>query len=527
MKSILRKILFGIIAVMTAFACVSCSNIPGLDFLSSLGKKPTGIYGDIDEDGFGYTYDFDGNEVTYSLWKNGVPEVLVKAPYEIKGGKIKIISDEYFDGSVKEDGKYVVSKAISFETDENGNESIKIGINSFSKMEEADLPQEPEEPAKELSGIYGDIDENGTGFTYEFKDGEVTYTVWNKGKAEEVVKAPYEIKDGQLKITSDQKFTGGVENGGKYVLTKPIAFEKDESGKEIFKLGNDRFVELEEKDLPKNPDTAENPENNNTPTAVTITDLKNALIEASTTENKNFEATYTLSEVYTEGGRTETINYSMQMRAKGTDRYLNFSIGSLTTEAGASQGNRQIVEIWYKGGDSYIKAITWQEENGKTMDRKTNSIKASGQSFDAVCQNLKYPISALLGMGSELNSLLSDTSATATAQNGIITYELDCTNNSEARASLFRVSKAFAIEILSDSFTDADVSYSVGSASGLMVTYVGKYTPVDSVDSTVTGSINFKTYNSEITVPSDVSSAEDKGSGYKSWYSSLEGIAHR
>lgn len=429
MKSIFRKILLVIISAVTVFACASCS------FLF-IPKDITGVYGNIDEKGFGYTYEFDGDEVTYSLWNNGEQEVLVKAPYEIKGGKLKIISDEYFHGSVEQEGKYVVSKSISFETDENGNEQLKIGINSFGKMEEEDLPENPEDDSE---------------------------------------KNPEE---------------------------KP--------------------KENPDPDNPQNPN-----DKDDTPTEVTVTELKNALIEASTTENKNFEATYTLSESYSEGTRTERIDYYMQIKAQGTDRYLKFKIESLNSDGLMSQGNSQIVEIWYKGGNSYIKARTWQTGNGKTMDDVTNSIKASGQSFDAVCQNLGYPITSVLGIGRELNSLISDTGATATSQNGTITYTLDCTGNTSALTSLYRVSKAFAVKILSDSFTDADVNYSVGSTSGLIVTYEGKYTPVSSLNATVNGTINFKTLATEITVPSDVSSATDEGAGYKSWYNSLEGIVHR
>ena len=89
------------------------------------------------------------------------------------------------------------------------------------------------------------------------------------------------------------------------------------------------------------------------------------------------------------------------------------------------------------------------------------------------------------------------------------------------------MSKAFAVEILSDSFTDADVNFSVGSSEGLTVTYRGKYIPVSSINATVNGTVNFKSFNSEITVPSEVGSSEDKGAGYKSWYNSFEGIVHK
>lgn len=528
MKSAFKKLLICIVAVITVFACVSCSYLPSLDFLPSFGKKPSGLYGDIDEKGFGHTYNFVGDKVTYTRWNNGKSEVVVDAPYEIKGGKLKITSDEYFDGSVNENGKYVVSKSISFEEDDAGNETLKIGVNSFTQMQESDLPKPNSDgtvTTDSLKGTYGTLDKNGTGYTYTFADGKVTYSFWDRGEEQEIVCAPYQITDGNIKITSDKKFDGSTSEAGKYVMTKPISLTKNESGEETLKIGNAPFVKLEDEDLPENPANPTDPENN-TSTTVTMTDFKDALIEISTTENKNFEASYSLREVHAQdGSHTEEINYYMEIKANGTDRYLKFSIDDMNTYGSTSQGNFQVVEIWYKGGNSYIKAVTWQLVKGKTMDKETNSIKASGQTFDAVCQNIGYNTNALLLMGSELNSILSDSAATITNHNGTMTYNLDCTGKTSALTTLYRVSKAFAVKLAADKFDDADVKYTYSTSEGFKAEYTASFTQPGRTSNT-NGTVKFKSFNSQITVPSDVSSAEDKGSGYKSWYSGLD-VPHR
>ena len=470
MKSILRKLTVGILSVVMLFTMASCSYLPPLDdILPSFGKKPSGLYGDIDENGFGYTYKFVGDRVTHSLWNNGKSTELMDANFDISMGKIKMTSSEYFSGSVEEDGRYVVSKSFSSGEDDIG-EYIEIGVNTFYKMEESNLP-------------------GGSGGSGSIPGGSGSGSGSGGEEGKDPEKDPGEDPEGNPE--------GDPE-------------------------------EDPEKDPEKDPDDNNNENNNSsTPTPVTMEELQEALTEALDTQNKNFDTTYTLSEVYTEGGRTETAKYSMQIQANGQDRYLKFAIETKTSESGMSQGNSQVVEIWYKNGDSYIKAHTWQEKNGKTQDDQTESIKASGQNFNSVCQNLQYPIASILGMGSDLNSLLTDTSATATKQNGKITYELDCTGKSSALNTLYRMSKAFGVKIIASSFDDANVSYSLGSTDGLVVSYTGEESVASSNNSTVSGKITFKSTNPTISVPSSVSSAEDKGSGYKTWYNSLEGIQNR
>ena len=369
----------------------------------------------------------------------------MKGTYEIVGGKLKLISDEYFHGSVKENGKYVdASRSIKITTDENGNECVKIGINSFEKMEEDELPKNPEEPKNPEK----DPDEDP---------------------------------------------------------------EKDP-----------------EKDPDKDPDDPKN--DGKTATTLTVAELKEkltTLTSGADTDTADFEASYSLTEVHKETGtHTQTINYNMQIKAKGKDRYLKFEIGNLNEEYGISQGNSQSVEIWYVGGNTYIKAVTWQKVNESVLDKETNVIKASGQAFKSVCQNLSYPISSLLLMGSDLNTLLSDTSATATVNGGAVTYTLDCTGKSDALTALYRITKAFAVELASDKFNDAEVNYSLGDSTGLSVTYTASYAEYTR-SATIDGAMNFKGSSQTITVPANVSAAEDVGAGYKSWYNSLEGITHR
>ena len=434
MKSVLKKIAFAVVLLAFAFTLFSC------EFMLAK-KKLSGIYGDIDEKGFGYTYVFDGDKVTYYRWNDGEATELMKGTYEIGGGKIKLISDEYFEGCVSEDGKYVTSKSFSSGIDEEGNEYVKIGISSFGKMEEEELPANPE-------------------------------------KNPETPENPEENP------------------------------EKPEDNPE------------------KNPDkNPEENENSNTPTTVTVSDLKTALINASKTENANFEASYRFKEIYTRGTATDTIEYNMQLKANGTDRYLKFKIETLNKDTGASQGISQVVEIWYKDSNTYIKVETWQKINNTTTPKNVDVVKASGQTFSSVCQNLAYPTSSILTMGSDLNSLLSDTSATATNTSGEIKYMLDCTGKTDVLNSLYRMSKAFANGMLAYSFSDADVNYTVSSSAGVSVTYIGVYTTPDpSEKSDFTGEMNFKSTNPTIAVPSEVSSAEEVGSGYKSWYNSLEDV---
>lgn len=429
MKSVFKKIVLGILSAVMAFACVSCSSL-------FIPKDVTGVYGNIDEKGFGYTYVFEGDTVKYSLWNNGVEEVKMQGTYEIKGGKIKLISDEYFDGCVSEDGKYVASKDISIETDENGNEQLKIGINSFGKMEEEDLPINPENPE-------------------------------NPEENPENPENPEEDPD------------------------------------------------------PNNPNNS----NENTTATVTMSDFKTALINASKTENANFEASYSLNEEHKEGSRTERIEYYMQIKAKGTDRYLKFKISSRDSDGGNTHSDVQTVELWSVGGTTYIKTEYEQRVNNTTVPKQTNTAKASGQTFNAVCENLGFPTAAVLDSPSTLNGLLTDTGALLENKNGTTEYTLDCTGKSDALNAIYRMSKAFAVKILSDKFDDAEADYSVSSSSGLSVTYTASFAE-PSRNSSVNGAVNFKSSNPTITVPSDVSLAEDVDAGYKSWYSSLD-LPHR
>ena len=432
MKTVLKKALLLLLSSVILVSLLSCGSLFS-------PKKLSGIYGEIDEKGFGYTYVFDGDEVTYYLWSEGESFELMSGKYEIGGGKIKIISDEYFKGCVSEDGKYVTSKSFSSGTDENGNEYVKIGISSFNKMEEEELPTNPDKDPGENPE---NPDEN-----------------------------PEEDPD---------------------------------------------------EDPEKNP---EENENSDTQTTVTVSDLKTALTNASKTENASFEASYKFIEVYKRGTETDRIEYYMELKANGTDRYLKFKIETLDSGTSGTHGDGQIVEIWYKGSDTYIKAETWQKINDTTTPKEVNTAKASGQTFSSVCQSLAYPTSSILTMGSDLNALLSDTGATATKASGKITYALDCTGKTDVLNSLYRMSKAFAVGMLSDSFSDADVNYSVGSSSGVSVTYSGEHkTPDPSENATFSGEMSFKSATPTISVPSSVSSAEEVGSGYKSWYDSIDNI---